>query len=229
MMIVPPTTRACQRCGRRYPHDRHHFTVYPPRKDGTVTLRKVCRACKTTADIARDFELRNDPERQADYHARRAEAARKWRHKHRDRMAQSQRRWRGKVYADPERHAALLDSARRWRDANRERVNEEKRLRERLKAEREGRTMRALPVMHSDGTRAPVDYPATRLDATVLVEPIRRRLHTESFDELGRRIGIHPDVLRRIASGAHRYIAFEDGDRFCVALGFNLFDFWPDA
>ena len=134
MIVVNKRYHRCSRCGIFKSRDQ----FYRHRDHGRVRPSSWCKLCKR-------------------------EATKKWRAQHPERAREQDRRANARWYAKPEKRAIAAARTKRWQAERwqdpmyRLAQAEMRRMRYRERAEREGRTVRALPVKNPwTGKRMPV-------------------------------------------------------------------------
>jgi DNA-binding Xre family transcriptional regulator len=113
------------------------------------------------------------------------------------------------------RRVAREQGKREQRKRRKAAERENARIRYRLLAEREGRTLRRAPEV------VQITPKRTEVPTAPLVWFLRERLIDTDVEALGEAARIRPYVLSRIVSGDVQRIRLAQADRICVALGLH--------
>jgi ribosomal protein L40E len=158
----------------------------------------------------------------ADIEASRARGRERY-HRNPERSRQILRETYARRKADPARWARYAEAQRQWSAEHRDQINENRRIWHRLKAEQEGRQVR--------GYRIDRRTPETMDSLTVhpIAPVVARLVDAYGMHDVAVMTNLSARLLARIvANEPDAVIAFDSGDQLCCALGYNLFDFWPD-
>jgi hypothetical protein len=231
-------------CGRTLPQDRAHFAIRGLRDDGTVRGWDAgCKSCRREAQRARyrerpeyrDAKLRQAVEQrdrikarmEVDAEFRDAERARgrayqrDYARRHPERVKAWQAGYRRKVAADPEL---------------RRRKRENERIDARLRAERQGRTIRARESVRvrDEAQVAHPPLPARELGEAVewhITRALSTSWHAETSatrETLAEGLGTTARTVRAWLTGERATVRFDTADAVLTALGLAPFDVWDD-
>lgn len=228
-MVAVDEWRECKKCHDRMPLDVHHFNVTYTRKDGRRNYRHECRQCKARLATERDRRLRYDPATREQYLAARRETVASYMASVPEKVKQWREADKERFRKDPERqeHYRVMRAA--YYAENADRIRENARMRWRLKAEREGRTIAARPVLQGSARKR---EPIHQSHVTVPAEPVcgllMRLIRAYGATEAAAMAGVSPRLLHHVTHEAGAVLSLDSADVICTRLGFNLFDFWPE-
>lgn len=225
-----PTERKCPGpCGRTLPVGPEHFAAHGRLPDGSpkyVGRCKDCRNADARARYARDREYAErkraqtaarveaerlraaqDPAFAAGLRAQRAEQRRRWRRENPELARAARKRHHDRVQADPARRLAALET---------------RRITTRLRAEQEGRTVRARRHERERDERPMPTLPARPLAEALL------RLLPGGHGEVAAAVGMNARTLYAWKSGERDLVAFDDADTILLRAELLPFDVWED-
>lgn len=192
--------RACSRCGE---------TRECPAQI-SMAQKPICVPCQRERHRVKELERRRRPEVKAYYR----EQMKRWRTEHREQAQEAQRRYRKRIYADPEK-------AQEWRDYNR--------MYHRMWRERKGIKVRTISVEDyrkvSERSRSYMPaVPAPQLAATV-----NRMIRFEDTEPVCERLGISSRTLRDWNDGSRDHAQFDVADRVLTRAGLFWWDVWDET
>lgn len=213
------TMRRCSGC-----HEpqvlRLSFYVSHPEREGPSAYAYECIDCVKVRVSAYARRIRQDPERGAEWRARKAEVNRRWRAENPEKALAAQRRWRRAVLADPVRAARHREAARMGHRLRRERegvpLAEVRALRVELPPEAAIPSLPAAPLARAleDFIAAVAEYGP---EGKPIAEPVLQRMGLEARSYYAWRVG------------ERERLQFDQADRALTGMGLQWWDVWPPA
>lgn len=202
-------TRVCCEC--RQTKDLEH-DFYKARRIAMGTPKDwnyQCKKCKTAQLQELTRRQRADPQRGPELRAMYARLRREWRARNPDKERANRDRYWARLRKDPERYTRALEN---------------RRIEYRLRAEREGRSVRALSTAKMGREHLP-KLPAKPLSELLDVLVTQYDGDTEA---LGRALNFSSRNLRAWRTGEREEVQFDVADRILTAAGLMWWEVWTE-